>query len=169
MRNDSPRWHTYESSWPTYNGDGFSLSEIHLGKQYIVSGLQKNMSSYMGDLPTISWPDIAMGSNYLLNLRRDRVLFVGEKSFPEGWQHDHHIAISDVSDAYHVFKLAGDAALQQLKQLINLDIDQASASLVRMVGQHELIIYRHQEEDTFLIHVLRPQAEALWQYLTTKS
>ena len=166
MRDDSDKWGPLTKDVVINLPNGMRLSRIKDLTLTMISG--PNVLKQV-DVPMVGWPDIAETGQYAVIMRRDRVLLVGDTDLIEGWDDTKNLAVSDMTHGYDVFDLSGPHALSMLQQGTEIHLDQPSRSAVRLAFGLGLHIYRYGAEDTFRMHVLTHQREALIGYLKAVS
>lgn len=166
MRNDNLKWQPSNTSpTPVAVGetqliciDGLQQTLISGPRQAALALAQVNQAS--------GWPDTTEGDYFALSMRRDRILLVGACQLQQGWITEHGLAVSDVSGQYKVIEIKGPQAFSLLCQGTELNINQASASAARIWHGYGVLLYRHQQQDCFRLHVARAHFDALWQLLS---
>jgi heterotetrameric sarcosine oxidase gamma subunit len=140
--------------------DGLSIVAMAPRAAWLVSG---NLAAFL-ERRGVRVGDA--GQRYALRLAPDRLLFVsmdGSEDVTFGWSDG--CAITDISDGFVLFDIAGLAALNlmQLGALHDFErrSDTASASIL-FAGQR-VILARIQQG--WRLHVERPNAAAIWQWL----
>ena len=133
------------------------LTPVHLTRQTLVSG--PNVLTQT-DLPLVDWPGAAPSGPYAVTLRRDRLLLVNAPETPDGWNDTTQQATSDVTDAYTVFDLTGDA-LPLLGRGAEIFPDIPSRSVARLLFGLDVFLYHLDDGTTYRLHVPRAHAEAL--------
>ena len=166
MRDDSHKWDRLTNDDVIKLPNGTRLSRIKDLTLTLISG--PNVLGQV-DAPLVGWPEVIDGDRYAVVMRRDRVLLVGDTDLIEGWDDTKNLAVSDMTHGYDVFDLSGPHALSMLQQGTEIHLDQPSRSVVRLAFGLGLHIYRHGAEDTFRVHVLTHQREALIGYLKAVS
>ena len=145
-------------------GQAVSLSSSHVGHQYVVSGLSIDATE---NIAAGGWPDVITGREYALHLARDRVLQVGGAPRATGWDPERGQAVSDMTDGYCVFTLAGERAFDVLCRGAELDLRQQSRSVARLLWGMQVFLYRHETDTTFRLHIERSDAQSLYLALRT--
>ncbi|SHH36581.1 hypothetical protein SAMN05444003_2912 [Cognatiyoonia sediminum] len=162
MRDDSHKWDRLTKDDVIELPNGARLSHVKNLTLTMISG--PNVLKQI-DAPQVGWPDVIDTDRYAVVMRRDRVLLVGDTDLTEGWDDTKSLAISDMTHGYDVFDLSGPHALSMLQQGTEIHLDEPSRSAVRLAFGLGLHIYRYGAEDTFRVHVLTHQREALIGYL----
>ncbi|MEQ8898189.1 MAG: hypothetical protein RID23_13965 [Roseovarius sp.] len=163
MRDDTALWDVpRDPTHPIALGPA-TLTPVQLTRQTLVSG--PNVL-HQTDLPLVEWPGAAPSGPYALALRRDRVLQVNAPETPDGWNDTTQQATSDVTDAYTVFDLTGDA-LPLLGRGAEITPDIPSRSTARLLFGLGVFLYRLEDATTYRLHVPRAHAEALVKHVET--
>lgn len=162
MRDDSNKWDAPDALMGTHIQSGVTLVPVSLTRQTLISGPRVQSQT---DWPIVGWPDIATTPTYALSLRRDRVLLVDGPDMAEGWHEDTQRAISDARDAYTVFDISGDRAIEVLQRGAEVRLDMESKSVARLLFGFGVFLYRVNSEDRFRIHAPSRQAGSLVGFL----
>ncbi|MEQ9240872.1 hypothetical protein [Roseovarius indicus] len=157
MRDDTALWDTPRNPAAPINLGPAKLTPVHLARQTLVSG--PNVLTQT-DLPLVDWPGAAPADAYAVTLRRDRLLLVNAPETPDGWNEATRQASSDVTDAYTVFDLTGDA-LPLLRRGAEITPDIPSRSTARLLFGLGVFLYRMEDAKTYRLHVPRAHAEGL--------
>jgi len=166
MRDDSHKWDRLTKDDVIEMPNGARLSHVKNLTLTMISGT--NVLKQI-DAPQVGWPEVTDADRYAVVMRRDRVLLVGDTDLTEGWDDAKNLAVSDMTHGYDVFDLSGPQALSMMQQGTEIHLDQPSRSVVRLAFGLGLHIYRYGAEDTFRVHVLTHQREALIGYLKAVS
>lgn len=166
MRNDNLKWQPSNTTPAALVVGEHSLTCLHNLTQTMISGPRQAALDLADLVQCIAWPDVAESDHYGLSMRRDRILVVGDHALPQGWLTQQGLAVSDVSGQYQVIELTGPRALSLLQQGTELDINQASGSVARLWHGYGVLLYRHQQQDCYRLHVARAHFDALWQLLS---
>lgn len=167
MRNDNLKWQPSNITPETITAGEHSLTCLHNMSQTLISGPRQEALELAGLSQCTAWPDIAEGDHYGLSMRRDSILLIGGTPVPQGWLAQQGLAVSDASGQYQVIELKGPQALKLLQQGTELDINQPSAATVRLWHGYGVLLYRHQQQDCFRLHVTRGHFDALWLLLSS--
>lgn len=160
MRNDSHRW-TPPGPLSRAAKD-IVVTEVPMAHQHIVSG--HNVSQQFADR-AIAWPDQIAGESYVLLLRRDRVLVVGQTDLVPGYASGTGLAITDVTDAYVALDLTGAGAFATLCRGAELRPDQPSRSVVRRIFGCDVMLCKSHKGSGFRIHAPRALSQAFVEML----
>lgn len=159
MRNDTARW---TPPGPlSMEAPGVRVCEAPLPRQVYISGTGV-LDRFEHE--RVEWPDIAAGETYALSLRRDRVLYVGDPGLAPGY-HPGGLALTDVTDGYHVLDVTGPNALDLLRRGAELRLDRPSRSVMRRVFGIDILLYRRGGELSFRLHIPRAHAQAVATHL----
>ncbi len=166
MRDDRDKWApALGAERPAIKNKHLQLSVVKTECQTLISGPYKKCLDICNLPQATGWPQIATGHNYAVRLRRDRILVVDGPSLDDGWHDNAGVSVSDMSSAYILVEIKGDAALDLLNRGVDLDIDIASGSVVRSFRGFDVFIYRWQSETQFRMHCQHASLEAIWQLL----
>jgi heterotetrameric sarcosine oxidase gamma subunit len=147
----------------TIRHDELSIDTVAPQVAWLVSG---NLATFL-DRRGVRFGDA--GDRYALRLAPDRLLFVSVDGAATdgatfGWSED-GCAITDVSDGYVLLDITGPAALELMRLGALHDFeaksDTASASIL-FAGQGVILAPTSQG---WRLHVERPNAAAIWQWL----
>lgn len=166
MRDDRDKWApALGRERPHIENNHLHISVVKTNHQALISGPYKKCLDIC-ELPQASgWPQIATGQNYAVRLRRDRILVVDGPSLEDGWHPGAGVCVSDMSSAYILVEIKGEAALELLNRGAELNVDVASGSVVRSFRGFECFIYRWQSETQFRMHFQHANLEAIWLLL----
>jgi len=163
MRDDTALWDAPRDPTEPIDLGPAQLTPVQLTRQTLVSGPDV---LHQTDLPLVEWPDAAPSGPYALTLRRDRLLLVNGPEAPDGWNDATRQATSDVTDAYSVFDLTGDA-LPLLGRGAEISPDIPSRSVARLLFGLGVFLYRLDNATTYRLHVPRAHTEALVKHVET--
>lgn len=158
MRDDRLKWPAPSSAPINVTLDDAVLSSVAEMRQTLISG--PNVLRQL-DVPVGAWPNPVIGESYALSLRRDRILQINGPKVALGWDDAKSLAVSDASDAYAVFELLGQGAFDVLKRGTEISLAVPSKSVTRRLFGLAVMVYRHEAEDRFRLHVARASADAL--------
>ena len=158
MRDDSRKWDVPPDYSAPLKAGGVSVTRVWPGRQLLISA-----PDVLARMPAAGWPDVVSGPAYGLCLRRDRVLEVDGPAREVGWNGNQ--AVTDVTDAYAVFRIDGPQALALCRRGAELSPAQPSRSVARRMFGLSALLYRWEAGDCFRLHVPRGHAQALWQML----
>lgn len=162
MRDDSDKWDAAASLSGPYAENGVVLTPVALTRQTLISGPQVLSRP---EWPVVTWPAIAPSPPYALCLRRDRILLVDGPDMAEGWHETTACAVSQVSDAYAVFDISGDRALDVLRRGAEVHLAAESKSVARLLFGLWVLLYRIGSAEGFRMHVPSSQAGTLVAFL----
>ena len=140
--------------------DGFSARRI--------SGLHQTLIS--GKIPPalnpIGWGPIVGGSDYSVQISRDRVLQISNKphSGSFGWQKAGYAATS-ADDLYAVFELSGENCCELFARAANFSWQAESKSASMLFSKITALVYRHEEKNRLRIHIESPYATYFYTWL----
>jgi hypothetical protein len=135
-------------------------------RQTVISGPYRACLNLSGFQQAVGWPHAEPGESYALRLRRDRVLVVNGPVLADGWNAEHGVAVSDMTDGFAVIDLQGSDCLFVLRRGTEVSIEMPSASCIRLFAGHEVILFSR-GTDAYRLHVARGHLEAIWVLLTT--
>lgn len=148
-----------------------SIATAPMQCTWLVSGKLETFLHARGELRCVGPREACDADTYALRLAPDRLLFVrtGDAHVDPpafGWSED-GIAISDVSDGFVLFDVAGRAALDLMKLGAQYPFEAepggpAESALMLFAG---LKVAVARLERGWRLHVERPYATALWQWL----
>jgi heterotetrameric sarcosine oxidase gamma subunit len=151
--------------------DGLGIAAVSSGAAWLVSGNLSKFLERRGELPSVGPRETCERDTYALRLAPDRLLFVSRDAAliaPEtfGWSAD-GIAITDVSDGLLLFDVTGPAAPDLMALGANYDFDAkpegpAESASMLFAGLKVAIA---RILPGWRLHVERPHAAALWQWL----
>lgn len=157
MRNDNANWDTPETDPIVVSSDAVTIRQITPKRQTLISGINAHGAS---QLALVSWPGDITATQYALVLRRDRILEVNGEPRNDGWNDAIQCAVSNVTDGYAVFEIAGSGALALLKHGGFIQVDEPSASVARSLFGTTVLLYRTGPSQ-FLLHINRMHAQAM--------
>ncbi|MCP4185329.1 MAG: hypothetical protein GY761_18805 [Hyphomicrobiales bacterium] len=164
MRDDRDKWApAIGAERPAIKNTHLQLSVLKTQRQTLISGPYKKCLDICKLPRATSWPQTATGNNYAVRLRRDRILVIDGPSLDDGWHDDAGVSVSDMSSAYILVEIKGEAALDLLNRGADLNVDIASGSVVRSFRGFDVFIYRWQSETQFRMHFHHANLEAIWQ------
>lgn len=156
MRDDSARWDEIGDS--DFIANGVAIRPVTLQRQTMISGpgILRQI-----DVPIVRWPDPIERESYALSLRTDRVLIVNGPDTAEGWYEATSQAVSDITDAFAVFDISGERALDLLLRGGELRPDIPSQSVARLLFGLGVFLYGHGPSGEFRVHVASGHSAAL--------
>jgi hypothetical protein len=156
MRDDSARWD--EIADADFSANGVAIRPVTLQRQTMISGPDVLRQI---DAPIVRWPGPVEAACYSLSLRTDRVLVVNGRETTEGWHEGTSQAVSDMTDAFAVFDISGERALELLSRGGELRPDTPSQSVARLLFGLDVFLYGHGTGGDLRIHVASGHAAAL--------
>ncbi len=166
MRDDSHKWaapfDVSDVLIGEVDGKACRVSSASINRLSLISGTGVRTSS---QIPLIGWPEIAPDGPFALSMRRDRILEVNGSARTDGWDEVNSVAISDMTDGYHAFSVAGSGALNLLNRGADLFLETPSASVARLTFGLPSLIYRT-DETTYTLLFTRAQAVAAYSALS---
>jgi heterotetrameric sarcosine oxidase gamma subunit len=150
---------------------GLGITAASTEAAWLVSGNLSKFLARRGGLACVGPRETCERDTYALRLAPDRLLFVSRDAaaiVPEvlGWSAD-GIAITDVSDGFVLFDVTGQAAPDLMALGTNYDFDAKPAgpaeSASMLFAGLKVAIARILPG--WRLHVERPHAAALWQWL----
>jgi heterotetrameric sarcosine oxidase gamma subunit len=144
----------------TIRHEGLSIVALAPQAAWLVSG---NLAAFL-ERRGVRFGDA--GDRYALRLAPDRLLFVsmdGVDDVTFGWSDG--CAVSDVSDGYVLLDITGAAALDlmRLGALHDFEGKSDTASAAMLFAGQRIILARISQG--WRLHVERPNAAAIWQWL----
>lgn len=148
-----------------------SVTALSTGTAWLVSGNIAKFLEGRGQLPCRGPRESCDPLTYALRLAPDRLLFVrrdgASGAHPSSAWSDDGIAITDASDGFVLFDISGRAALDLVKLGANYDFEaepagSAESALMLFAGLKVAVARLGQG---WRLHVQRPYAAALWQWL----
>ena len=166
MRDDRDKWApALGTDRPAIENKHLHISVVKTQRQTLISGPYKKCLKVCKLSQASGWPQIATGDLYAVRLRRDRILVNDGPSLNDGWHDEAGVSVSDMSSAYILVEIKGEAALELLNRGTDLSIDLASGSVVRNFRGFDVLIYRWQSETQFRMHCQPANLEAIWLLL----
>jgi heterotetrameric sarcosine oxidase gamma subunit len=154
---------------------GLSVTARSADVMWLVSGNLPAFLQRRSGLPLQGPRDVCESESYALRLAPDRLLFVGRDATLAdteafGWS-DGGFAITDVSDGFVLFDIAGSAARDLMALGAAHDFDSAAAapaeSASMLFAGLKAAISRRRSG--WRLHVERPYAAAMWHWLQQAS
>ncbi len=168
MRNLAEKWPA-APDWASATLSKGSISVRTLGglSQLLVSGdlaAWSKASRLAGE--GVGAGAIASGDKYMVRIARDRLLAVGEQSFPvaAGW-HAAGFAVTVMDAGLHVFEIEGPDLDRLIARGTALDPGTASPSASILFAGVGALFYRFGNPDRARLHVDRGLAPYLWEWL----
>lgn len=154
---------------------GLGITALSPQAAWLVSGNLAGFLERRSALPCVGPRGVCETGPYALRLARDRLLFVrrdgGSESpliEPEmfGWSDD-GIAVTDVSDGFMLFDVIGPTALDLMALGVNYEFagktGRPEESAIMVLAGLRVAVAR--VPSGWRLHVERPHATALWQWL----
>lgn len=159
-----PDWSAVDIRRPGLEVAATSTDTIWL----VSGGLAKFLARHHDGADCIGPRNMCGGDRYALRLAPDRLLFVCRGAVPEtpGWSTD-GVAITDVSDGLLLFDVTGPAA----PDVMALGADYDFTSKASLPGESAAMLFAGlkvsvaQIATGWRLHIERPYAAALWQWL----
>jgi sarcosine oxidase gamma subunit len=157
-----PQWAT-----AVLNRTGFTVRSIAGLTQHLVSGDLDAYAARDGAIGTGTGAlGLATGDRYSLRLARDRMLVIGaQPDLARGGWHEDGFAVTDMSAAYHIFEIDGDATDELLAEALLIDRRNPGPSAAVHFAATPAILYRHEVENRLRLHVERGLAASVWTWL----
>ena len=136
--------------------------------QALLSGPQSfGAGRLAGIAAPIGFSGVAVGPRYAVAIARDRSLIVAEGAiaFTEGWDGESATAVTRMDDALVVLDLEGPGLADLLSKATTLDLADASPSAALTFAGLPCLAYRFARADVLRLHVERPLACALAQWM----
>jgi heterotetrameric sarcosine oxidase gamma subunit len=147
----------------TIQHDGLNIAAVAPQAAWLVSG---NLAAFL-DRRGVRFGDV--GDRYALRLAPDRLLFVSldgvaTDGMTFGWSEE-GCAITDVGDGYVLLDISGPAARELMQQgaLHDFEANPDTGSAAMLFAGQKVILARIQQD--WRLHVERPNAAAIWQWL----
>ena len=160
MRNDNRKWAPLHEGPLSVEGPGATLTSVCPERQTILSGVDVLIAFTSEFGAAVGWPDVTKGESYSIALRRDRVLLINWPAREDGWDVKNRWAVSDMTGGYACFDLSGSHAMDVLKRGTEIALAEPSRSAARLFAGLDVVLYRHEKDDTFRFHVNRAQSDA---------
>ncbi|MGD0640522.1 MAG: hypothetical protein ABSC22_07225 [Roseiarcus sp.] len=136
--------------------------------QALLSGPQRfGVGRLAGIAAPIGFSGVASGPSYAVAVARDRSLIVSERAIAlaEGWDAETATAVTRMDDAFVVLDLEGPGLADLLSKATTLDFADASPSAALAFAGLPCLAYRHARPDVLRLHVERPLACALAEWM----
>ena len=136
--------------------------------QALLSGPQRfGAGRLVGVAAPVGFSGVAAGPRYAVAIARDRSLIVSEGAIAlaEGWDGESATAATRMDDAFVVLDLEGPGLTDLLSKATTLDFADASPSAALLFAGLPCLAYRHARAEILRLHVERPQACALAEWL----
>lgn len=167
MRDDRHKWPTVlGAERPHLVQNNIALRIVPIKRQTAISGDIADCLMVSGCKTAVGGePDIAKAGTYCLRQRRDRVLVVNGPELADGWHADRNVAVSDMTAAYSIIELVGLGAEQLIATGTEFATNRPSASTSRLWHGFGVLLYRHERNDQFRMHVRSPLLDSVWDML----
>ncbi|WP_282095100.1 hypothetical protein [Epibacterium ulvae] len=167
MRDDRSKWPAVLGrERPSLSGVGIEVHMLDVGRQTVISGALNNCLSICGaDIATKGGTEIASDDFYAVRQRRDRILVVNGPALPDGWHVSESVAVSDMSSAYAVLSISGPNAERLIATGTEFVGNMPSPSVSRLWHGFGVLLYRHNQLQTYRMHVRAALVDAVWEML----
>ncbi|WP_299949637.1 hypothetical protein [uncultured Ruegeria sp.] len=167
MRDDRHKWSpALGHARPALTAENIEVGVVTLKRQTVISGALNDCLAACGiDAATAGGTEMAVGDAYALRQRRDRLLVVNAPGLSDGWHVDRNIAVSDFSAAYAVISLAGSNAERLIATGTEFVGDAPSPSVSRLWHGFGTLLYRHNQPQSYRMHVRAAHVEAVWEMI----
>ena len=141
------------------------LSPVFAGAAERPAALRRRASRRIA--APVGFSGVAHGPSYAVAIARDRSLIVGEggTALAEGWDAETATAVTRMDDAFIVLDLEGPGLADLLAKATTLDFADASPSAALLFAGMPCLAYRRQRPDVLRLHVERPLACALAEWM----
>ena len=150
MRDDAGKWDSVSSNRAVLSVHDVSIMQIQPQRQTMISAVAAMEQT---PLSLVTWPGRIANNEYALVLRRDRILEVNGPERIYGWDESNACAVSDMTCGYSVLSVSGTSALPLLSRGGFVDVDEASGSVARVLFGMHVLLYQHNKQDQFSLHV----------------
>jgi sarcosine oxidase gamma subunit len=136
--------------------------------QALLSGPQRfGAGRLAGFAAPVGFSGVASGPRYAVAIARDRSLIVSEGAIAlaEGWDAESATAVTRMDDAFVVLDLEGPGLADLLSKATTLDFADASPSAALAFAGLPCLAYRYARSDVLRLHVERPLACALAEWM----
>lgn len=137
--------------------------------QLLMSGAPAAIGRLLGETARapVGFNDIAVGNTYGAAVARDRTLVVSDHplDIAEGWNTALGIAATVVDDAWTVLDLQGDHLDDLVSMATTIDRKQSTRSSALLFAGTPCVAYRHGSPATLRVHVERPLAPFLLEWI----
>jgi len=136
--------------------------------QALLSGPQRFCAGRLAGIAApIGFSGVAVGPRYAVAIARDRSLIVTEGAIglAEGWDGESATAVTRMDDAYVVLDLEGPGLAGLISKATTLDLADASPSAALTFAGLPCLAYHYRRSDVLRLHVERPQACALAEWM----
>lgn len=137
--------------------------------QLLVSGAPAAVGGLLGKtVPSpVGFNDVALGDTYGAALARDRMLIVSDHplAIAEGWDAALGVAATVLDDAWTVLDLQGEHLDDLVSMATTIDRGEPTASSALLFASTACVAYRHKTPATLRVHVERPLAPFLLDWI----
>jgi len=147
---------------------GVDIAVVAGLSQALLSGPQRfGAGRLAGIAAPVGFSGVAAGPRYAVAIARDRSLIVAEEAIAlaEGWDGESATAVTCMDDAYVVLDLEGPGLIDLLSKATTLDFADASPSAALAFAGLPCLAYRYARSDVLRLHVERPLACALAEWM----
>ena len=153
-----------------FTARGVTIERVSALSQFLLSGPQRFATGCLAAIPSpVGFSGVASGATYAVAVARDRALIVSAKplSLREGWDAGASTAVTVMDDAFLVLDLHGPGLVDVLSKATTLVGSDASPSASVTFAGFPTVAYRYQRADVLRVHVERPLAAGLREWLRT--
>jgi heterotetrameric sarcosine oxidase gamma subunit len=138
--------------------------------QHMVSGALSVFAAKHGIGEPVGLLGHAAGPRYAARMARDRMIAVGvtDTELQIGWNPEGY-AVTRMSSASQVFELRGPGAMDLIMRGCPVDPDDPGPSSSVLFAGLPVSLYRHDDLQTFRLHVDRGLAHFLWSWMSAQS
>jgi hypothetical protein len=136
--------------------------------QALLSGPQRFGAGRLAGIDApVGYSGLASGPSYAVAIARDRSLIVSKRaiSLAPGWDAETATAVTRMDDAFVVLDLEGPGLADLLSKATTLDFADASPSAALAFAGLPCLAYRYARSDILRLHVERPLACALAEWM----
>ena len=151
-----------------FSARGVEVKVVAGLSQALLSGPQRFGAGRLARIAApVGFSGVAAGPIYAVAIARDRSLIVseGEIGLAEGWDGESATAVTRMDDAYVVLDLAGPGLADLVGKATTLDLADASPSAALLFAGFSCLAYRYERADILRLHVERPLASALAEWM----
>lgn len=168
MRDDQKRWPEVKRyDRDELFGSGVAVRAVQLDRQTMISGSLSACLNLAGlKENSASSENFPGSSTYAIRLRRDRILVVGGPELEEGWIKAAEVAVSEMTTAYSVIDISGNAAESLLATGTEFNSRSIGPSASYKWHGFDCLIYRRGTDGgTWRLHVRSAHLDAVWDML----
>jgi hypothetical protein len=147
---------------------GVAVKAVTGLSQALLSGPQRfGVGRFAAIAAPVGFSGVAIGPRYAVAIARDRSLIVSEGAIAltEGWDLDSASALTRVDDAFVVLDLEGPGLTDLVSKATTLAFADASPSAALLFAGLSCLAYRRERSDVLRLHVERPLASALAEWM----